>query len=70
MKKIILKVSGMSCAHCERAVINALSDIGAEKTTASAKTGEVEVIFDPAGLTENCIKNEIIELGYEVHRTS
>ena len=66
MEKIQLKVAGMSCQHCEKAVVNALLDIGATAATANAKTGLVDVEFDPAALTPQAIKNEIIDVGYEV----
>jgi len=67
MQKIELKVSGMSCGHCEKAVVNALIDIGVETSMASHKAEVVTVEFDPEKLTIEQIKNEIIECGYEVH---
>jgi len=66
MDKLTLQVSGMSCGHCEKAVVNALTDIGAAKVTANAKKGWVEVTFDPAQLTVDAIKKEIAETGYTV----
>ena len=69
MENIILKVTGMSCAHCERAVTNALEDIGVASVTASAKDNEVVVSFDPDKVSAEDIKNEIVEAGYVVDRS-
>lgn len=65
MEKVILQVEGMSCAHCEKAVINAITDLGAKSVKASAKKQTVEVVFS-GDLTLEEIKNEIKELGYHV----
>jgi copper chaperone len=64
MEKITLQVEGMSCGHCEKAVTNALTGLGATKVKASARKKTVEVTFDPKVLTTEDIKNEIIEAGY------
>ena len=64
MEKITLKVTGMSCAHCEKAVVNGLTDIGAQIVTASAQNNTVEVTYDPATLSPESIKNEINDMGY------
>ena len=66
MQKILLTVTGMSCAHCEKAVINALEDLGVTCVTASAKNNMVEVSFDPNKLSIEAIKKEIVEIGYIV----
>ena len=66
MEKISLKVTGMSCAHCEKAVIMALEDIGVTAVSASAKAQTVDASFDPAQLTVEDIKKEITEAGYGV----
>ena len=66
MQKIILEVSGMSCAHCEKAVINALSDLGVKSVKASAKKGTVDITFSPEAVTLEKIKAEINEIGYQV----
>jgi len=65
MEKIILSVQGMSCGHCEKAVVNALADIGAT-ATADSKSGIVEVQFDAAVLTLDAIKAELDDAGYAV----
>ena len=66
MSKETLKVGGMSCGHCEKAVANALTDIGVSVVKADSKAGEVYVEFDTAKVTFDKIKAEIKETGYEV----
>jgi len=64
MEKIKFNVTGMSCAHCEKAVVNALEDLGVISTKASAKDKTVEVEFDSAKLSAEDIRKEIAEIGY------
>ena len=66
MSKETLKVGGMSCGHCEKAVENALSDIGVSVVKASSNTGEGFVEFDQASVTLEKIKAEIVETGYDL----
>ena len=66
MEKITIQVQGMSCAHCEKAVKNALMDMGVKSVTASAKNNTVEVTFLPDKISLEKIKAEIVEMGYQV----
>ena len=66
MEKVTLQVTKMTCAHCEKAVKNALTDMGVKSVKASAKKNMVEVAYDPAIVTLEDIKTEIKELGYHV----
>ena len=66
MIKEKLKVGGMSCGHCEKAVVNALTDISVSVVQANSSLDEVYVEFDPASVTLDKIKAEIVETGYEV----
>ena len=66
MQKIILEVEGMTCAHCEKAVNNALLDLGAKTVKASARKQTVEVVFSPDLVSPEDIKAEIKEMGYIV----
>ena len=66
MVKECIKVGGMSCGHCEKAVVNALTVIGVKEVKADSKTGEVFVEFDPGVVSLEKIKEEIIETGYEL----
>jgi len=61
---ITLTVNGMSCGHCEKAVVNALIDLGVSSAIASHKTNTVQIEYDPAAVTLEAIKTEIIEIGY------
>jgi len=67
MQNITLKVTGMSCQHCEKAVTNALEDIGVSSTIANAKNNTVQVSFDPKKISLDKIKAEITETGYVAH---
>ena len=66
MEKVTLQVQGMTCAHCEKAVKNALTDLGVKSVKASAKKQTVDIVFDAGMVTLEEIKNEIKELGYNV----
>ena len=66
MSKETLKVGGMSCGHCEKAVVNALTDIGVGVVRASSGENKVYVEFDPDVVALEKIKAEIVETGYEI----
>jgi len=66
MQKITLEVEGMTCAHCEKAVVNALTDLGVKSVKASAKKKTVDITFSPETITLDEIKAEIKEIGYHV----
>ena len=66
MSKETLKVGGMSCGHCEKAVENALADIGVSVVKANSGTNEVYVEFDSASVTLEKIRAEVAETGYEL----
>ena len=66
LEKATLQVQGMTCAHCEKAVKNALIGLGARTVKASARKQTVDVVFHPDILTLEEIKIEIKELGYYV----
>ena len=65
MQKLDIAVTGMSCGHCEKAVVNALEDIGV-KATASHSDNIVTVEFEPEKITLDAIKEEIKDVGYTV----
>jgi len=64
MEKITLQVEGMSCAHCEKAVVNALTDLGVSNVIASAQSNTVEFTYDSTVVTLDSIKNELNDMGY------
>lgn len=67
MDKIVLKVDGMSCEHCVKAVTNEVSALpGIGKVAVDLNTGSVTVEFDPALSTLDKIKAAIEDQGYDV----
>ncbi len=66
MEKVLLKVDGMSCSHCEKSVKNALENIGVSETKVDLTAGTVTVTFDSNKVTIDRIKFEIDDIGYEV----
>ena len=67
MEKKTLKVEGMSCDHCVKAVTKAVSDLsGLAKVKVDLKDATVAFEYDPAvtGLKE--IEAAIAEAGYKV----
>jgi copper chaperone len=67
METILIKVGGMDCGGCETSIQNALALLdGVASSTASHVTGEVEVTFDPAGVTSAQLGAAIEGAGYEL----
>lgn len=67
MEKAIIKVDGMSCGHCVKAIetaVSALPGVTAVAADLAAKTVTVE--YDPALAPLEKIKDEIEEQGYDV----
>jgi copper chaperone len=67
MNKETIKVEGMSCEHCVKAVtkaVNALPGIGSVEV--DLKSGTVSVEHDPSQSTLDKIKFEIEEQGYDI----
>ena len=67
METKILKIGGMSCEHCVRAVTNAVGSIaGVESVNVSLEAGSAEVSYDPALVSLDKIKAAIAEEDYEI----
>lgn len=67
MKTEILNVNGMNCAHCEKAVMDAVFALdGVSEAKASAPEKKVTVVFDEAKVTLDEIAAAIDEEGFEV----
>ena len=69
MEKTILKVVGMSCDHCVNAItktVRALPGIG--EVVVDLKAGTVTVIHDTEQSSQDKIKLEIEEQGYDIMR--
>jgi len=66
MEEKTLKVKGMSCEHCVKAVNNALDAIsGVADIIVSLKDGTVSFKHDPALASLETIKAAIVEEGFE-----
>ncbi|MBC3898696.1 hypothetical protein GH811_03595 [Acetobacterium malicum] len=67
MKKIILNVEGMSCAHCERAVKNAVGELdGVESVIVDLPGKTVAIKYDSDSLTFEQFKTAIEEEDFTV----
>lgn len=67
MEKRVFEVTGMSCQHCEKRAENALQALeGVKKAKASAKKGEIKVVFDAEIIAEQAIIEAIQTAGYQV----
>ena len=66
MENKILKVQGMSCEHCVKAVENTLAIFGVADAVVSLKEGTASFSYDPALVPLETIKSAITEEGYEV----
>ena len=68
MEKITLKVGGMSCEHCAKAVTNAVVGIaGTEDVEVNLEEGHVSFTYDPAKATLEAIKEAIIGEEFSVN---
>ena len=65
----MLRVSGMSCGHCELSVQEALDELGGvERSRADHKKGEVELTYDRSRVSEEELGKAIEEAGYTLRR--
>jgi copper chaperone len=71
MEKKVLKVEGMSCEHCVKAVTNALGGIvGVADIVVSLKDKTASFSYNPAETSLETIKAAITDEGFEVAATS
>lgn len=67
MEKLVLKVEGMSCGHCEIAVQDAVRKLpGIKKVKANRRKKQAVVDYDTAQVTPEQIKAAINATGYTV----
>lgn len=65
-EKVVLKVTGMSCGHCEMAVNKALMGLdGVKKAIADHKAGQAEVEVEPGKTTREAMIQAVKKAGYE-----
>lgn len=67
MENITLKVQGMSCGHCVKAVEGSVGELaGVDHVAVNLEAGEVTVSFDGAVTNVEAIKETIDDQGYDV----
>jgi len=67
MEKIVLKVEGMSCSHCENAVKKAVGGLnGVSNTVVDLKGKTVTVEYSADIVSVESIKEAIEDQGYDV----
>lgn len=67
MEQTILKVDGMSCDHCVKAITKAVGALpGVEHVSVDLNGKTVTVTYDPAQSPLDTIRAEIDDQGYEV----
>ncbi|MCQ4937428.1 MULTISPECIES: copper chaperone CopZ [Anaerotignum] len=67
MEETVLKVEGMSCEHCVKAVQKAVGALpGIENVSVDLKGKTVSVKYNPEQSTLDKIKAEIDDQGYDV----
>ena len=64
-KKIVLKVEGMSCAHCVNHVEKALKDVlGTVSVNVNLAAGSAEVSFNDEITTVASLCEAVVDAGY------
>ena len=67
MEKSVLRVEGMSCKHCVKAVSDALSELpGVENVEVNLKDATASFAFESALTPLEKIKSAITEAGFTV----
>ena len=67
MEKLVVKVDGMACGHCEIAVQDAIRKLdGIQKVKANKGKKEAVIDYDASKVSEQEIKNTITNIGYDV----
>jgi copper ion binding protein len=67
MEKLILRVEGMSCGHCEIAIQDAVRKLpGIKKAKASKRKKELSVEFNTALVTREQICKAVNDTGYRI----
>lgn len=67
MEKVTLKVNGMSCGHCVKAIEGSVGELtGVESVKVHLDAGNVDVEFNPSEVSLDKIKETIDDQGYDV----
>jgi copper chaperone CopZ len=60
MRKIILKVEGMTCSHCEMTIQDALRRLpGIKKAKANRRKKEVQIVFNDSPARNEAASNDL-----------
>ena len=65
MERINLKITGMSCGHCVRAVTDALKGVEGVQVE-QVNVGSAVVAYDPATVNADAIEAALSDEGYTV----
>ena len=67
LTKIIIKIGGMSCAHCVKAVTEALLALGGvDHAEVDLENGAATVDYDESKVGPDILKEAIVSEGYDV----
>ena len=67
MKKVMMKLDGMTCPSCLTKIKKAVGSApGTDDIKVLFNAGKLKFVMDPAQTNSNEIKNAIEEMGYEV----
>lgn len=67
MKKVMMKLDGMTCPSCLTKIKKAVeSTPGTDDIKVLFNAGKLKFVMDPAQTNSNEIKNAIEEMGYQV----
>ncbi|MDR2780097.1 MAG: copper chaperone CopZ [Synergistaceae bacterium] len=67
METVTLKVEGMSCDHCVKAITSSVGKLaGVESVKVSLEAGTAEIKFDGSKVGLERIKSEIEDQGFDV----
>lgn len=67
MKSVTLKIEGMHCDSCARAIKTLVERAAGVKTvTVAFEGGEARILYDPAAITEDRLAAAVEKRGYRV----
>lgn len=67
LQSITISIAGMTCAHCKRAVEDALRTLdGVCEAEVNLEANNATVSFEKDKITEEIIKETVTQAGYEV----
>ena len=71
MATAVLKVTGMTCGHCERAVTNALrSVVGVSDARVELQNGRAVVEYDASQTSSRALATAVMNEGYMAEEVS